>query len=147
MLHTLSSIRSPSRLGGPQKAPQLLLEGRSHSPYGAPRQAYVPEARNLFPATPQPKSSSSGGGDPSLPEDVSLSVLLPLCSLTSTWLRSMISGNLGRCDAQTAARITDALCSSALLAMRLSRPLLLSVGHDMQAVQSVLLGALPSLCK
>ena len=146
----MSSIRQlPGRTTRPQHS-QLLLapssEGRKPSPYGASKQAFVPEARNLFPATPQPKSSSAdrAGGQP---EEGPHCATLPLCSLLASWLRSTVSGNLGRCEVQTAVQITDALCSSALLTLQLSRSLLLPASPDTRAAQSIMLDALPNLCK
>ena len=132
MVHALSSLRSPppssagsepqsSRRGG---ASLLLvsapapLSAAAASPYGggAPCQAYVPEARNLFPATPPPKGSGAGGSalSPSTPSfantfsntsDAALSVCLPLCSLMASWLRAAAGGNLGGLDSEPVAQV------------------------------------------
>ena len=161
LLHCLSALRAP-----PQQQQQQRLLLAPPSPYGAPRQGYSPEARTLFPATPAPKAAAGGGGSSLSPPSLLLSpasasaasassseaivsACLPLTSLLATWLRGLASGNLGQCNAQAILQVSDSLCSSALLALQLSRTQLQAAGSvgTLRAVQGVMLDALPHLCR
>lgn len=138
LLHTLTALRAPSpsglARGGSGGAlvlagPPGLSAGGSGTPsaalafpYGAPRQAPIPEARTLFPATPPPRTgratataSASGGagGTPSpgagaAASSVAVAALgacLPLASLLNTWLRAAASGNLGASNVPSQAAL------------------------------------------
>lgn len=107
-------------------------------PYGAPRVATIPEARTLFPATPQ---RSQAHENPDLSASDLAAYLLPLCSLMSSWCRNAVKGNLGTLDISSAlVEISNGIMSSVLMA-------LIPITGDINGTLiSVLAGALPHIC-
>ncbi|KAG1679511.1 hypothetical protein FOA52_011111 [Chlamydomonas sp. UWO 241] len=168
LLHALASMRGSSSSGPPRGGRTGLLGdggpaggAAATQPYGAPRQAPVPEARTLFPATPASKGSRGGsssggasGGSGALSTSSSpvVAACLPLVALLARWLRAASSGNLGRLQAGVVAAVTDALAGAALLTLQQARSSLLGgpgsePSPDLRGVQSALLDALPHLCR